>query len=205
MGGIFAQTLVFACFGVAMGIAADRSNGAIDRFRSLPIARGAVLGGHSLANLIKTVLPIGLMSLAGLAIGWAPHGSVADAAGAFALMFVFSFAMIWVGVLMGSTLSSPEAVQGFAFTVLFPFTFISSCFVPTSTLPGVLQTFSEWNPTSTLANSLRHLFNNPGGSIADHSSFPLQHPTIYTVLWAAAIVAVFVPLSIRAYQRSISD
>ncbi len=205
MGGIFAQTLVFACFGVAMGIAADRSNGAIDRFRSLPIARGAVLGGHSIANLIKTLLPIVLMSLAGLAIGWSPHGSLGDTALAFVLMIAFSFAMIWVGVLMGSTLSSPEAVQGFAFTVLFPFTFISSCFVPTQTLPGVLQTFSEWNPTSTLADSLRHLFENPGGSIPSDGSFPLQHPILYTLIWAGVIVAIFVPLSIRSYQRSISD
>jgi ABC-type polysaccharide/polyol phosphate export permease len=205
MGGIMAQTLVFACFGVAMGIAADRGNGAIDRFRSLPIAKGAVLGGHSLANLIKSLLPIGLMGISGLIIGWAPHGSVGDTVGAFFLMIAFAFAMIWVGVLMGSVLSSPEAVQGFAFTVLFPFTFISSCFVPTSTLPSVLKTMSEWNPTSTLANSLRHLFANPGGSIPDHGAFPLQHPILYTGLWAIAIVAVFVPLSIRAYQRSISD
>ncbi len=205
MGGIMAQTLVFACFGVAMGIAADRNNGAIDRFRSLPIAKGAVLGGHSLANLIKTLLPITLMALAGLVIGWTPNGSLLDSIAAFALMIMFSFAMIWVGVLMGSTLSSPEAVQGFAFTVLFPFTFISSCFVPTSTLPSVLETFSEWNPTSTLADSLRHLFDNPGGTIPEDGSFPLQHPVLYTALWAIAIVAIFVPLSIRAYQRSISD
>jgi ABC-type polysaccharide/polyol phosphate export permease len=205
MGGIIAQTLVFACFGVAMGIAADRGNGAIDRFRSLPIAKGAVLGGHAVANLIKALLPIALMAIAGLIIGWAPHGSVTDTVAAFFLSIMFAFTMIWVGVLMGSTLSSPEAVQGFAFTVLFPFTFISSCFVPTSTLPSVLKTLSEWNPTSTLANSLRHLFHNPGGAIPDHGAFPLQHPVLYTVLWAIAIVAVFVPLSIRAYQRSIAD
>jgi len=205
MGGIFAQTLVFACFGVAMGIAADRNNGAIDRFRSLPIARGAVLGGHAVANLIKTILPITLMSLCGLAVGWAPHGSLVDTVAAYGLMVAFSFAMIWVGVLMGSMLSSPEAVQGFAFTVLFPFTFISSCFVPTSTLPDVLRTFAEWNPTSTLADSLRHLFVNPGGTIPDTGSWPLQHPMAYTAIWALAIVAVFVPLSIRRYQQSVTD
>lgn len=205
MGGIFGQTLVFACFGVAMGIAADRSNGAIDRFRSLPIARGAVLGGHAVANLLKTLLPILLMSLCGLAIGWRPEGSFLDAVGAYALMIAFSFAMIWVGVLMGSTLSSPEAVQGFAFTILFPITFISSCFVPTNTLPGVLKTFAEWNPTSTLSDSLRHLFGNPGGTIPDAGAWPLQHPVAYTALWAIAIVVVFVPVSIHRYQQSITD
>ncbi len=101
MGGIFAQTIVFTCFGVAMGLAADRGNGAIDRFRSLPIARGAVLGGHALANVVKTVLPITLMSLCGLLVGWQPNGSVLDTLAGFGLMFAFSFAMIWVGVLHG--------------------------------------------------------------------------------------------------------
>lgn len=205
MGGIFAQTIVFTCFGVAMGLAADRGNGAIDRFRSLPIARGAVIGGHALANVIKTVLPIVLMSLCGLAVGWQPNGPVLDTLAGFGLMFAFAFAMIWVGVLMGSVLSSPEAVQGVTFTVLFPLTFIASTFVPTDTLPGVLRTIAEWNPTTTLADGLRSLFDNPGGQLAADAPWSLQHPVGYTLIWVVAIIAVCAPLAISRYQRSVTD
>src|SRR5581483_1666831 len=114
MGGIFAQTIVFGAFGVAIGLAHDRSNGAIDRFRSLPMARGSVLAGHAAASLLRALLPITLMSLCGLIVGWRIHTSALDAIGGYALMIGFSFAIIWVGVLLGSLLPSPEAVQGVA-------------------------------------------------------------------------------------------
>jgi ABC transporter DrrB family efflux protein len=186
-----------------MGIAADRSNGATDRFRSLPIARGALLAGHALANLLKALLPMLLMSLCGLAVGWRIRGGVLDAASAYALLVVFAFAMIWIGVLLGSLLSSPEAVQGVAFVAIFPLTFIASTFVPTSTLPEPLKTFAEWNPTSSLANALRDLFGNPGGTPAGDGAWPLQHPALYTLLWALAIVAICAPIAVRQYQRSV--
>lgn len=118
-------------------------------------------------------------------------------------MLVFSFAMIWVGVLMGSLVATPEGVQGVAFTVIFPVTFIASTFVPTSTLPGVLRTFAEWNPTSSLANALRHLFENPGGVAPPGASWPVAHPVVYTLIWAAGIVVVCAPLAVGQYQRSI--
>jgi ABC-2 type transport system permease protein len=203
MGGIFAQTIVFGCFGVAMALAYDRTNGAIDRFHSLPIARATFLSGHSVANLIRSLIPIVFMTATGLAIGWRIHSSVTDALAGYALMFVFSFAVIWIGVMLASVVSTPEAVQGIAFVVIFPITFIASTFVPTKTLPGVLQTFAEWNPTSSLANSLRHQFGNPGGAIPHDAIFPLAHPFAYTLIWAVAIVVVCAPLSVVLYQRSI--
>ncbi len=206
IGGIFAQTIVFGgSFGVAMAIAADRSNGAIDRFRSLPIARGAVLGGHATANLIKALLPMLLMSVCGLIVGWRIHTDVGHAAAAYGLLVVFAFAMIWIGVLLGSLLSSPEAVQGVAFVAIFPVTFIASTFVPTSTLPGVLRTFAQWNPVTSLAGSLRSLFGNPEAYAGPGAPWSLQHPIIYTLLCSALIVAVCAPLAINRYQRSIAD
>ena len=135
MGGIFAQTIVFSAFGVAMSIANDRKNQANDRFRSLPIANGAVLGGHAVANLLKAFLPIVLMSLTGLVVGWRIHSSVAEAAHGYLLMIAFSFAMIWIGVMLGSLVATPEGVTGIAFAVLFPITFIASTFVPLVTMP----------------------------------------------------------------------
>jgi ABC transporter DrrB family efflux protein len=205
MGGIFAQTIVFGCFGVAMALAYDRTNGAIDRFHSLPIARATFLAGHSVASFIRSAIPMFFMTVTGLAIGWRIHSSFTDALAGYALMFIFSFAVIWIGVLLASLVATPEAVQGIAFVVIFPITFIASTFVPTRTLPGVLQTVAEWNPTSSLANSLRHQFGNPGGRIPHDAIFPLAHPFAYTVIWAVAIVVVCAPLSVYLYQRSIKS
>jgi ABC transporter DrrB family efflux protein len=203
MGGIFAQTIVFGCFGVAMALAHDRTNGAIDRFHSLPIARATFLSGHAVASLIRSLVPIVFMTATGFVVGWRIHASFLHVVTGYGLMIAFSFAVIWIGVMMASLVSTPEAVQGIAFIAIFPITFIASTFVPTSTLPGVLKTFAEWNPTSSLANALRHQFGNPGGAIPHDASFPLAHPIIYTLLWAAAIVAVCAPVSVALYQRSI--
>lgn len=204
MGGIFAQTIVFGAFGVAIGLANDRTNGAIDRFRSLPMARGSVLGGHATASLLRSLLPIVLMSICGLIVGWRIHTSVYEAAGAYLLMIAFSFAVIWIGVLLGSLLPSPEAVQGVAFVVIFPITFIASTFVPINTLPGVLKTIAEWNPVTSMSEALRVLFGNPTADSTD-AVWSLQHPIAYTSIWIVAIVVVCAPLAIWAYRRTITD
>jgi ABC transporter DrrB family efflux protein len=203
MGGIFAQTIVFGAFGLAISLAHDRTNGAIDRFHSLPIPRASFLAGHAVANLIRALLPIALMSITGYLVGWRIHTGLLDALGGYGLMIVFSFAIIWIGVLLGSSFSTPEGVQGVAFVAIFPLTFVASTFVPTTTLPGVLRTIAEWNPTSSLANALRHLYGNPGGVAPPDSAWPVAHPVAYTLLWAAAIVVVCAPLAVMQYQRSI--
>jgi ABC transporter DrrB family efflux protein len=204
MGGIFAQTIVFTAFGVAMSIANDRKNQAVDRFRSLPLAKGAVLGGHAMANLIKALLPITLMSLCGLIVGWRIRSGVVDAVGGYLLLIAFAFAMIWVGVLMGSIISTPEGVTGVAFAALFPITFIASTFVPTTTMPGVLRTIAEWNPVTTLADAVRVQFGNPNTPTEPGDPWSIAHPTAYSVLWIVGIVVVCAPLAVRAYQRSIA-
>lgn len=205
MGGIFAQTIVFTAFGVAMSLANDRKNQAIDRFRSLPIAKGAVLGGHAIANLIKALLPITLMSLCGLVVGWRIRAGIMHAIGGYLLLIGFAFAMIWVGVLLGSVIATPEGVTGVAFTALFPITFIASTFVPTSTMPTGLRTVAQWNPVTTLSDALRIQFGNPNTPVQPSDPWPIAHPAAYTVIWIAAIVAVCAPLAIRAYQRSIAQ
>ena len=206
MGGIFAQTIVFGgAFGVGMAIAADRTNGAMDRFRSLPMAGGAVLGGHAVANLLRALIPIVLMSLCGLIVGWRIRGGVVDAVAAYGLMVLFAFACIWIGVLFGSLLSGPEAVQGVAFVAIFPLTFIASTFVPTGTLPGVLRTIAEWNPVSSLAGSLRILFGNPHEAAAAGDPWSIQHPIAYTLICAALIIGVCAPRAITLFRRWITD
>jgi ABC-2 type transport system permease protein len=205
MGGIFAQTIVFGAFGVAITLAHDRTNGATDRFRSLPLGNGAVLGGHAVASLLRSTLPILLMSICGLIVGWRINAGVVDAVHAYVLMLGLSFAVVWVGVLMGSLLPTPEAVQGVAFTVIFPVTFIASTFVPVATLPGVLRTIAEWNPVSSVAEALRELFGNPRGEFGANPPWPIEHPIAYSWIWIAGIVLVCAPLAIRAYRRTVTD
>ena len=202
MGGIFAQTMVFSAFGVALALANDRKNQAVDRFRSLPLARGAVLGGHSIASLLKAALPIVLMSLCGLVVGWRIRSGILDAVGGYLLLLGFTFAMIWVGVLIGSIVRTPEGVQGIMFTVLFPLTFVASTFVPTSTMPGVLRTVAQWNPVTTLSDALRVQFGNPNTPAVAGDPWPILHPATYTLLWIVMIIGVCAPLALRAYKRS---
>ncbi len=204
MGGIFAQTIVFTAFGVAMSLAHDRKNQAVDRFRALPIARGAVLGGHAIANLFKALLPIVLMSLCGLAIGWRIHDGLVHAALGYLLLIGFAFAMIWVGVLLGSVVATPEGVQGIAFAIMFPITFMASTFVPTESMPPFLRTVADWNPVTTLANSARELFGNPTTAAGPNDPWSIAHPITYSIIWIVAIIAVCAPLAVRAYQRSVA-
>ncbi len=205
MGGIMAQTVVFTAFGVAMGLANDRKNQAIDRFRSLPIARGAVLGGHAIANLIKSFLPIALMSLCGLIIGWRIRSGWVDAVAGYALMVAFAFAMIWLGILVGSLIATPEGVMGIGFATLFPITFIASTFVPVDGMPALLRTVATWNPVTTLSDALRLQFGNPTSPLGADASWPQAHPFVYTMIWVIVLVLVLAPISVRAYQRSITD
>ena len=205
MGGVFAQTIVFGAFGVAVALASDRTNGAIDRFRSLPMARGSVLAGHAVASLLRAMLPIVLMSLCGLVVGWRIHASLLDAVGGYVLMIAFSFAIIWLGVLLGSLLPSPEAVQGAGFIIIFPVTFIASTFVPVDTLPGVLRTIAEWNPVTAVAEALRRLFGNPAADFGANAPWPIQHSILYSSIWIVGVIAVCAPLAVRAYQRTISN
>jgi ABC-2 type transport system permease protein len=203
MGGIFAQTIVFTAFGVAQSLAHDRRNQVVDRLRSLPIAKGAVLGGHAVAELFKALLPIAIMSICGLAIGWRIRDGALDAVAGYALLLAFAFAMIWVGVLLGSVVRTPEGVQGIAVGVLFPLTFLASTFVPVETMPAALHRVAEWNPVTTLADALRVQFGNPSTSPAVGDAWSVTHPAAYTLIWIVGIVAVCAPLAVLAYRRSI--
>ncbi len=201
MGGIMAQTLVFTAFGAAMSIANDQKNQAIDRFRSLPVAKGAVMGGYAVSNILKTFLPIIIMSLTGLLIGWRIRGSLVDALLAYLLMVAFSFAMIWVGILLGAMVGTPEGVTGVGFATIFPLTFIASTFVPVASMPGVVRTIAEWNPVTTLSDALRELFGNPNTPVQPGDPWSIAHPVAYTWIWVIAITVVAAPLAVRAYTR----
>src|SRR3954447_15300500 len=144
------------------------------------------------------------MSITGLAIGWRIRGTVGEALLAFGLLLLFGFAMIWVGVLVGSSMRSPEAVNGLMFTTIFPITFLANTFAPTEAMPPVLRTIAEWNPISSLVQSMRELWGNVPPAPPD-AALPLRYPIITSITWSLLIVAVIAPLAVRAYNRRTTD
>jgi ABC-2 type transport system permease protein len=154
--------------------------------------------------MLKSVLAITLTTLCGLAVGWRIRSGPLDAVGGYLLLLGFAFALVWVGILLGSLVSSPEGVTGPAFAVLFPVTFIASTFVPTATLPGVLRTIADWNPTTTLADALRLQFGNPTAPSGPGDPWSIAHPAAYTVIWIVGVVVVCAPLAVRTYRRSLA-
>lgn len=202
--GILAQTIVFTAFVVASGITDDVEKGIIDRFRSLPIARSAVLIGRSIASLLHSSIGIVVMTLTGLAIGWRIRGSIAEAVLAFALVLVFGFGVIWFGILIGSLMRTVEAVNGVMFTVLFPVSFLANTFVPTEPMQPWLRAIAEWNPVSSLAQAMRELWGN-GPAAPPDAALPLHHPVLSTVVWSLLLSAVFAPVALWAYRRRTSD
>ena len=186
MPGIFAQTIVFAAATTAIGMTDDINKGIIDRFRSLPMARSAVLTGRTFADVVYNAGILVVLMLSGLVVGWTVHtGFVALLAG-FALLLLFAFAMAWVGVWLGLSVPTVEVAQQVSFTVIFPITFVSNVFVPIGTLPTWLQPFAEWNPISTLTASLRELWGNPNPFPAG-SSLASTEPVLVTLAgWSSS-------------------
>ncbi|MCU1535991.1 MAG: Daunorubicin/doxorubicin resistance transporter permease protein DrrB [Humibacillus sp.] len=202
--GIMAQTMAFSSFIVAIGLNMDLGKGIIDRFRSLPIARSSVLVGRSLYSIIHSSIGIFVMAVTGLAIGWRIRGGVAEAVLAFVLLLLFGFSMIWVGILVGSTMRSPEAVNGLMFTSIFPITFLANTFAPTQGMVPWLRTVAEWNPISALVQAMRELWGNVPPAPAD-AALPLQHPVLTSLLWSFVITAAVAPLAVRAFIRRTTD
>ncbi len=202
--GIMAQTIVFSSFIVAIGLTNDLDKGIVDRLKSLPISRASILVGRSISSLIHSSIGIAIMALTGLLIGWRVRNGVLDGVFAFALILLFGFAMIWVGIWVGSLFSSVEAVNGFMFTVMFPLTFLANTFAPTENMPSVLRTIAEWNPVSALAQATRDLWGNGEPALED-AAFPLHHPELFTIGWSLLITAVFAPLALAAFRRRSRD
>ncbi len=206
VAGIFAQTVIFGATITGAGLAEDVKKGIIDRFRSLPMAQSAVLTGRTISDVLNNVIVLVVMSLTGLLVGWRIRTSLLDAVVGYLTLLVFAYAISWVMAWIGMLVPSPEVVNNAAFIVIFPLTFVANTFVPLGTLPGALQTFASWNPVSTVTQSARNHFGNPNPdpTAVDPSSWALQHPATYTLIWAIAVLIVFVPLANWQYRRSAS-
>ncbi|CAM5496957.1 ABC transporter permease [Streptomyces avidinii] len=200
MAGIFAQTVTFATAGAGAGIADDMHKGLIDRFRSLPMARGAVLTGRTLADLVQTALTVVVLTIVALLVGWRIHEGVPKALGAFGLLLLLGYAFSWIGALIGLSVRTPEAATSGGLIWLFPVTFISIAFVDSAQMASWLQPIAEWNPFSATVQACRVLFGNPGVSTSE--AWPMQHPVWASILWSVLIVVVFRTLSVRKYRRA---
>ena len=202
--GIMVQTMVFSSAIVAMGLTNDLQKGIVDRLKSLPISRASVLVGRSISSLIHSSIGIAVMGLTGLVVGWRIRTGVLDAVLGVLLLLLFGFAMIWLGIWVGSLMRTVEAVQGFMFTVMFPLTFVANTFAPPENMPSWLRLVAEWNPVSSLAQACRELWGN-GPAAAPDAAWPLHHPVLMTVVWSLVLTAVFAPLALSAFRRRSRD
>ncbi|MGH8910504.1 MAG: ABC transporter permease [Egibacteraceae bacterium] len=191
MPGIFVQTVAFGATQTAIGLAEDLNGGMIDRFRSLPMARSAVLVGRTLSDLARNLFVIMLMTDVGFLLGFRRSGSWEAALGAFLLIALLGFALSWLFVFVGLAAPSAETAQAMSFVVTFPLVFASSAFVPVQTMPGWLQAIAKATPITNTVNAARALI----------SGAPATRPVLYSLAWALGMLTVFVPLAVARFRR----
>ena len=193
--GIIVQNIAFGGFVTALGLNEDLHKGLIDRFRSLPMARPAVLAGRTLADVVTNALSATILIITGLIVGFSFHTSALEVIAGFGLLLLFGYAFSWVFAYLGMLVSTPEAANSVGFIVVFPLTFISSAFVPVPSMPEPLRAFAEVNPFTITVDAMRSLWlgvpaaNNVWGAVA----------------WSVAIIAVFAPLAVMRYRRATSQ
>ena len=202
MPGIFVQTVAFTLAGTASGLAEDMKKGLIDRFRSLPISRSALIIGRTLGDSLLNIVVLTVMGITGYVVGWRPTGGVGNMLLGFLFLLLFGYALSWVGVLVGLSAKDARVVQNVSFIVTFPLTFLSNAFAPTTGMPRALQYFAEWNPVSTMVAGCRSLFGLETEFGATAGSFPSEYPLMTSLVYMVLVMAVFIPLSVRKYARA---
>jgi ABC transporter DrrB family efflux protein len=190
--GIVVQNIAFGGFVTALGLNEDVHKGLIDRFRSLPMARPAVLAGRTLADVVTNALSVVVLVVTGLIIGFSFHTNALDVIAGFGLLLLFGYAFSWVFAFLGLLVSTPESANSVGFIAVFPLTFISSAFVPVSSMPSVLRAFANVNPFTIIVDAMRHLW----------IGYPGAGDNIWgSVVWSFVIIAVFAPLAVARYRR----
>ena len=192
MPGIMVQTAVFGAAATGIGLAEDLQKGLIERFRSLPMARSAVLAGRTLADAVRNVFVMALVTVVGMAVGFRIHDGALAFLAAVGLILLFAFALSWVVATIGLGASNGEAAQAAIFPMLFPLTFASSAFVDTAFMPGWLQVFADHQPVTITVNAARDLV----------LGYPAAGNVIASIAWSVGILAVFGPLAVRKYRRA---
>jgi ABC transporter DrrB family efflux protein len=191
MPGIITQSIAFGGFVTALGLSDDLKKGLIDRFRSLPMSRAAVLAGRTLADLVTNALSLAVLVTVGVIVGFSFHTSVGEVLAGFGLLLLFGYAFSWVFACIGLFVSSPEAANAVGFTAIFPLTFASSAFVPVESMPDWLQSFAEVNPFTVMVDAIRALWLGA----------PAGNSVIGAVAWTVGFIVVFAPMAILRYRR----
>lgn len=191
--GIIVQTMSFGGFVTALGLSEDLKKGLVDRFRSLPMSRAAVLSGRTLSDIALNSLSIAIIIGVGVIAGFSFDASLPSVVAGILLLLLFGYAFSWVFAFIGLSASSPESSQAMGFIIIFPLTFISSAFVPVASMPAALEAFAEVNPFTIVVDAMRHLFLGA----------PAGNNVWGAVLWALAIATVFAFLSVRKYKRAV--
>jgi ABC-2 type transport system permease protein len=202
MPGIFVQTVAFTLAATASGLAEDMKKGLIDRFRSLPIARSALILGRTLGDSLLNIVVLAVMGIAGYLVGWRPTSGLLKVALAFLFLLFFGYALSWVGIYIGLSARDARVVQNVSFLVTFPLTFLSNAFAPTTGMPRPLQYVAEWNPVSTMVAACRQLFGLENQFGATAGSFPSENPLTMSLIYMAIIMIIFVPMSVKKYKNA---
>jgi ABC transporter DrrB family efflux protein len=195
MPGIVIQTMSFGGFVTAIGLSDDLRKGLIDRFRSLPMARSAVLGGRTLADVATNMISIAVMVVVGLLVGFSFSSSAIEVIAGFGLCILFGYAFSWIFAFVALSTSSAEGAQALGFMLIFPLTFASSAFVPPESMPSWLEAFAEANPFSTVVDALRALWVDA----------PHGNDVWAAVAWCVGLIVVFAGLAVYRYRRAVSS
>ncbi|MFF0744852.1 ABC transporter permease [Streptomyces sp. NPDC004111] len=195
--GMLALTMVFGLDATMLAVTQDLNRGVVDRFRSMPMASGAVLVGRSVADMLQSTVGLAVMIGVGYAIGWRWHGGFAAALGAVGLLLLLRFAMLWIGIHLAMVAGKPELVQAVQILV-WPLGFLSNAFALPETMPAWLGAVVQWNPLSATATAVRDLFGNQTGTA---TSWAAEHAAMLAVVWPAVLIAVFFPLAVRRFAR----
>ncbi|MGK5548510.1 ABC transporter permease [Streptomyces sp. URMC 127] len=198
MPGLFAMTMAMGIAVTVTSVTTDAARGVTDRFRSMPMARSAVVTGRCIADMVNSVLDLAVLIGCGLLVGWGWHRGPGAVLGALGLLLLLRFALIWVGIYLGLVLPGPEAVP-VVLAPVYPLTMIANTFVAPGQMPSWLGAIAEWNPLSATVSATRRLFGNPG--IGPGDSWAAGHSLLLAVVWPLVLVAVFLPLSVRRYRR----
>ena len=204
LAGILVLNLISSTMGTAVGLSTDLHEGVMDRFRTLPMWRPAILVGRSFADLLTSVLCALIVALTGLAVGWRPAANVVSVIGGFALMLFFAYAVQWVSACMGLNSKNPETAASLGLIMLLPLTFVSNAIVPTQHMPGWLQAITTWNPVSAVVAGTRVLWGNPNPS-GTIQAWPMQHPVEASLLWSVIILAVAAPSAAHFFKQRTTE
>lgn len=204
LAGLLSLNLTTSAAGTSVGLATDLSTGVIDRFRTLPMWRAAVLVGRSISDLLSASLCVTIVALTGLVIGWRTTASLPSVLAGFGVALLFSYSLTWASACLGLTSKGPESAQSMGLLVLFPLAFVSNAMVPTQHMPVVLRTIANWNPVSAVTSACRQLFGNPNPSATIHA-WPMQHPVAASLAWSIAILAVCGPLAATLFRRRTTE